>query len=80
MKGRTRDRTMREHPDIEQLKRQAKELLDAFIAAEPDALDEVSTRYRGADAAKFALHDASWCWRGAMVSTVGPSSRLMWTA
>jgi hypothetical protein len=27
MKGRTRDRTMREHPDIEQRKRQAKELL-----------------------------------------------------
>ena len=58
MRKRTRDRTMREHPDIEQLKRQAKELLDAFIAAEPDAVDEVSARYGGADAAKFALHDA----------------------
>jgi ankyrin repeat protein len=58
MKARTRDRIMREHPDIEQLKRQAKELLDAFIAGEADASDEVSAHYRGADAAKFALHDA----------------------
>ena len=49
---------MREHPDIGQLKRQAKELLEAFIAGERDAVDEVSAHYRGADAAKFALHDA----------------------
>jgi hypothetical protein len=37
MKGRTRDRSMREHPDIDQLKRQAKKLLNAFIAGEPVA-------------------------------------------
>jgi ankyrin repeat protein len=49
---------MREHPDMEQLKRQAKELLEAFTAGERDAVDEVSAHYRGADAAQFALHDA----------------------
>jgi ankyrin repeat protein len=51
-------RALREHPDLDQLKRQAKELLDAFIAGGHDAAAEVSAHYRDADAAKFALHDA----------------------
>jgi ankyrin repeat protein len=49
---------MREHPDLEQLKRQAKELLRDFTAAEPAAVAEVHAHYRAADATKFALHDA----------------------
>jgi ankyrin repeat protein len=49
---------LREHPDLDQLKRQAKELLEAFIAGEHDAAAEVSAHYRDADAANFALHDA----------------------
>jgi ankyrin repeat protein len=49
---------MREHPDLEQLKRQAKELLDAFLSGDGVAANEVHAHYRGADAAKFALHDA----------------------
>jgi hypothetical protein len=32
---------MHEHPDLEQLKRQAKELLRAFLADEPKATLEV---------------------------------------
>jgi hypothetical protein len=51
-------RRMREHPDLEQLKRQAKELLDAFLSGEVAAADKVHAHYRGADAAKFARHDA----------------------
>ena len=51
-------RALREHPDIAQVKRQAKELLEAFAAGEPDAVAEVNAHYRGADAAHFALHDA----------------------
>jgi ankyrin repeat protein len=51
-------RTLREHPDLDQLKRQAKELLQAFIAGDPDATAEVSGHYRNADRATFALHDA----------------------
>jgi ankyrin repeat protein len=51
-------RRMREHPDLEQLKRQAKELLRAFAAGEPEAGAEVAAHYRAADASKFALHDA----------------------
>jgi ankyrin repeat protein len=51
-------RALREHPDLDQLKRQAKELLEAFIAGEHDAAAEVNAHYRDADAANFALHDA----------------------
>src|SRR5262245_15811807 len=47
-----------EHPDINQLKRQAKELLRAFIAGEDQAVAEVNVHYRNADRAQFALHDA----------------------
>ncbi|MGH9766622.1 MAG: ankyrin repeat domain-containing protein, partial [Blastocatellia bacterium] len=51
-------RAMRENPDLDQLKRQAKELLKSFIAGAPDAVAEVNAHYRDADAATFALHDA----------------------
>src|SRR5262245_53132268 len=51
-------RRMREHPDLEQLKRQAKELLRALSAGEAEAIAEVNAQYRGADPSKFALHDA----------------------
>lgn len=51
-------RTLREHPDLNQLKRQAKELLDEFLAGQHDAVSEVNTHYRGAQASDFALHDA----------------------
>jgi ankyrin repeat protein len=49
---------MREHPDLGQLKRQAKELLRRFAAGEPAAEEEVRAHYRGADASNFVLHDA----------------------
>jgi ankyrin repeat protein len=45
-------------PHLEQLKRQAKELLEAFLAGEQTAAGEVVRFYPGADRAKFALHDA----------------------
>jgi hypothetical protein len=51
-------RTLPERPDIDQLKRQAKELLDAFVAGRPVAVAEVEAHYRGADRTTFALHDA----------------------
>jgi len=51
-------RSLREHPDLDQLKRQAKELLAAYRAGDADAVAEVTHLYRGADAATFALHDA----------------------
>ena len=49
---------MREHPHLDQLKRQAKELLHAFRAGEPQATAEVHAHYARADRAAFALHDA----------------------
>ena len=58
MKPNVPTRRMREHPDLEQLKRQAKELLSAYASGEPAATEEVEAHYRGADRAKFALHDA----------------------
>jgi ankyrin repeat protein len=51
-------RSLREHPDLDQLKRQAKQLLQAFGAGETGAVREVNAHYRDADPANFALHDA----------------------
>ncbi len=51
-------RRMHQHPDLDQLKRQAKELLRAFLADEPEAVAEVHAHYTRADRATFALHDA----------------------
>ena len=51
-------RTLAERPDLDQLKRQAKELLEAFRAGNPPAVAEVAAHYHDANAATFALHDA----------------------
>jgi ankyrin repeat protein len=51
-------RTLREQPDLDQLKRQAKELLQSFKDRESAAVAEVSAHYHGADPDTFALHDA----------------------
>ncbi|MBV8552145.1 MAG: ankyrin repeat domain-containing protein [Acidobacteriaceae bacterium] len=58
MKQKLPTRRMREHPDLEQLKRQAKKLLNAFKAGDSAAVDEVNAHYDSAQAATFALHDA----------------------
>jgi hypothetical protein len=50
-------RRLPERPDLEQLRRQAKELLDAYRAGDEIAVAEVKRFYRGADPATFALHD-----------------------
>ncbi|HEX5110142.1 MAG TPA: hypothetical protein VFV95_16940 [Vicinamibacterales bacterium] len=51
-------RSLPDRPDLNQLKRQAKELLSEFRAGSVDAVNEVASHYRGADPATFALHDA----------------------
>jgi ankyrin repeat protein len=51
-------RKLRERPDLDQLRLQAKELLREFTAGEPGAVAEVHGHYRAADPSKFALHDA----------------------
>jgi ankyrin repeat protein len=51
-------RRFREHTDLDQLKRQAKELLEKFRSGDVAAVAEVNARYRGAAVATFALHDA----------------------
>jgi hypothetical protein len=51
-------RRMREHPDLKQLKRQSKELLAAFRAADAAAVNEVNACYDDPQRAIFALHDA----------------------
>ena len=51
-------RTLRDKPDLIQLKRQAKELLQAYVLGDSDAGAEVDAHYQGADRARFALHDA----------------------
>jgi ankyrin repeat protein len=51
---------MRENPDLDQLKRQAKELLDAYRASSPEAVAEVTAYHRTATIESFALHDAQF--------------------
>jgi len=51
-------RVMREHPDLDQLKRQAKELLEAFLAGDTNACLQVAAHFRDPNPATFALHDA----------------------
>ncbi|MEO7193084.1 MAG: ankyrin repeat domain-containing protein [Vicinamibacterales bacterium] len=53
-------RAMREHPDLDQLKRQAKELLDRYGAGDADAAAEVDAWHRTATRETFALHDAQF--------------------
>jgi ankyrin repeat protein len=54
----TPTRTLPPHPHFDQLKRQAKELLEAFRAGDATAIAEVAAHYRGAESTAFALHDA----------------------
>ena len=58
MKQKLSTRRMREHPDLPQLKRQAKQLFKAFKSGDSAAVDEVNAHYDNAQAATFALHDA----------------------
>ena len=51
-------RALRTQPDLDQLKRQAKELLKDFNAADAAAIVEVNAHYRDANPSTFALHDA----------------------
>jgi ankyrin repeat protein len=53
-------RAMRDNPDIDQLKRQARELLEAYRAQSPDAVIEVAAHHRTATPETFALHDAQF--------------------
>ncbi len=72
--NRPRLAALREHPDLDQLKRQAKELLDAFTSGAPDAVREVNAHYHAADRTRFALHDAQLVLARAYgLDMVGPS-------
>ena len=53
-------RAMRETPDIDQLKRQARELLEAYRAQSPDAVIEVAAHHRSPTPETFPLHDAQF--------------------
>src|SRR5678815_5078410 len=53
-------RVMRENPDIDQLRRQARELLEAYRAQSPHAVLEVDAYHRTATPDTFALHDAQF--------------------
>jgi ankyrin repeat protein len=53
-------RAMRDNPDIDQLKRQARELLEAYRAQSPDAVIEIAAHHRTATPETFALHDAQF--------------------
>ena len=52
-------RVFREHTDLDQLKRQAKELLEAIRGGDATAMAEVNAHYRGADTATFRTRTPS---------------------
>jgi ankyrin repeat protein len=54
----TPTRTLSGRPHLDQLRRQAKELLDAYTGGDADAAVEIHAHYHGADPGTFALHDA----------------------
>jgi len=51
-------RTLPVLPDLDQLRRQAKELLNAFVSGTAEASAEVHSHYRDAHVDTFRLHDA----------------------
>ena len=51
-------RTLPDRPDLHQLRRQAKELCEGFVAGTADAVAEVNAHYGAADRSTFALHHA----------------------
>jgi ankyrin repeat protein len=53
-------RTLPEHPHLDQLRRQAKDVLEQFLSGDSSAIAEVNTHYRDADPETFALHDAQF--------------------
>lgn len=58
MKQNLPTRRMRHNPDLEQIKRQAKELLSGFRRGDAEAMATVQAHYDDADLQRFALHDA----------------------
>src|SRR5579859_2328338 len=60
MSQRPPTRAMRENSDLDQLKRQAKELLEGYRASAPEAVAEVTAYHRTATPESFALHDAQF--------------------
>lgn len=60
MSQRPPTRAMRENPDLDQLKRQAKELLNGYRASSTEAVAEVTAYHRTATPENFALHDAQF--------------------
>lgn len=51
-------RTLGPRPHLDQLRRQAKELLEAYSRGDASAAVEIHAHYHGADPTTFALHDA----------------------
>ena len=66
-------RAMRENPDLDQLKRQAKELLDAWRASSPEAIVEVTAYHRIASPEPSRCTTLSSCWRARTASKAGRS-------
>ena len=64
-------RAMRETPDIDQLKRQARELLEAYRAQSPDSLIEVAAHHRTASRSPSPCTTRSSCWRARTGSRAG---------
>ena len=51
-------RRLPQHPNLDQLRKQAKDLLEQYRSGNPEAMAEVQRFERNPDSAAFALHDA----------------------
>lgn len=60
MRQKPHTRTMSENPDLDQLQRQAKELLEACRASSPEAIAEVTDYDRTTTPGTITLHDAQF--------------------
>lgn len=68
-------RHLPERPDLDQLKRQAKELLAGFAARESNAVAELRQYYPGAPLDTLRRMTRSLCWHAPRGSTVGQNSK-----
>jgi hypothetical protein len=66
-------RAMRDNPDIDQLKRQARELLEAYRAQSPDTIIEVAATIAPRRQRPSRCTTRSSCWRARTGSRAGRS-------
>jgi len=66
-------RRLPQHPNLEQLRKQAKDLLEQYCSGDSAATAEIQNFERNPDPSTFALMMHSGSWRGLMAMKAGPN-------